>query len=99
MECYSEWAGPCKAITSTLKTLYFSYSDRPIKFYTVGACQTAPAQCRQWAACLLPHLLLVLLLQVNADKVKDKALDQYRSKCQPAFLLFKVSKRPMPTNP
>lgn len=47
VECYAEWAGPCKAITSTLKTLYFSYSDRPIKFYTVGACRIAPARCRQ----------------------------------------------------
>eukprot|EP00878_Enallax_costatus_P021079 GHUV01022301.1.p1 GENE.GHUV01022301.1~~GHUV01022301.1.p1 ORF type:complete len:116 (+),score=31.95 GHUV01022301.1:141-488(+) len=36
VECYSEWAGPCKAIQSTLKALYFSLSDRPLKFYTVN---------------------------------------------------------------
>jgi hypothetical protein len=35
LECYNEWAGPCKPIQSTLKALYFSLSDRPLKFYTV----------------------------------------------------------------
>lgn len=36
VECYSEWAGPCKSVVSTLKSLYFSMSERPIKFYTVN---------------------------------------------------------------
>jgi hypothetical protein len=36
VECYSEWAGPCKAVVSTLKSLYFAFNDRPIKFYTVS---------------------------------------------------------------
>lgn len=40
VECYREWAGPCKSVVSTLKSLYFSMSERPIKFYTV----------RVWAA-------------------------------------------------
>lgn len=29
-------------------------------------------------------------VQVNTDKVKEKVLDPYRSKCQPVFLLYKV---------
>jgi hypothetical protein len=37
LECYSDWAGPCKPIQATLKALYFSLSDRPLKFYTVRA--------------------------------------------------------------
>jgi hypothetical protein len=36
VECYSEWAGPCKSVVSTLKSLFFSMSERPIKFYTVS---------------------------------------------------------------
>lgn len=30
-------------------------------------------------------------MQVNADKVKDKGMEPYRNKCQPVFLLYKVS--------
>jgi hypothetical protein len=37
LECYNEWAGPCKPIQATLKALYFSLSDRPLKFYNVRA--------------------------------------------------------------
>ncbi|WIA40133.1 hypothetical protein OEZ86_013534 [Tetradesmus obliquus] len=36
LECYNDWAGPCKPIQATLKALYFSLSDRPLKFYTVN---------------------------------------------------------------
>lgn len=32
------------------------------------------------------------LEQANADKVKDKTLEAYRNKCQPVFLLFKVTR-------
>lgn len=51
IECYSEAFGPCKPIVSTLKALYFSLNDRPIKFYTVslsrakGNVQAAAAAC------------------------------------------------------
>ena len=31
-----ELVGPCKAIQSTFKRLYFDFSDRPLKFYTVA---------------------------------------------------------------
>jgi hypothetical protein len=37
LECYNDWAGPSKPIQATLKALYFSLSDRPLKFYTVRA--------------------------------------------------------------
>lgn len=36
VELYQSWAGPCKAVQSTLKRLYFDFSDRPLKFYTVA---------------------------------------------------------------
>jgi hypothetical protein len=36
VECYNDWAGPCKAIASTLKSLCFSFNDMPLKFYTVS---------------------------------------------------------------
>lgn len=35
VELYQGWSGPCKAIASTFKRLYFDFSDRPLKFYTV----------------------------------------------------------------
>lgn len=35
IECYQNWCGPCKAITSTFKKLYFDLGDKPLKFYTV----------------------------------------------------------------
>lgn len=35
----------------------------------------------------------ITILQVNTDKVKEKVLDQYRNKCQPVFLLYKVNKQ------
>ncbi len=54
VECYSGWAGPCKAVASSLKTLFFSYSDRPIKFYTVSAqaVSTAFLSLASWATML-----------------------------------------------
>jgi len=36
VELYQSWSGPCKAIQSTFKRLYFDFSDRPLKFYTVA---------------------------------------------------------------
>ena len=37
IEVYQGWCGPCKAIQSTFKKLFFDLNDRPIKFYTVRA--------------------------------------------------------------
>mmetsp|Transcript_38366 Transcript_38366/g.97151 ORF Transcript_38366/g.97151 Transcript_38366/m.97151 type:complete len:112 (+) Transcript_38366:177-512(+) len=34
VEMYQEWSGPCKAIQSTFKRIYFDNSDAPLKFYT-----------------------------------------------------------------
>lgn len=36
VELYQSWSGPCKVVASTLKGLYFNFSDRPLKFYTVA---------------------------------------------------------------
>lgn len=36
VELYSNWCGPCKAILSTFKRLYFELGDRPLKFCTVN---------------------------------------------------------------
>ncbi|GFH18903.1 flagellar outer dynein arm light chain 5, thioredoxin-like protein [Haematococcus lacustris] len=36
-EVYQGWAGPCKAIVSTFKRIFFDSGDRPLKFYTVDA--------------------------------------------------------------
>uniref|UniRef100_A0A7S0RNS7 Thioredoxin domain-containing protein n=1 Tax=Chlamydomonas leiostraca TaxID=1034604 RepID=A0A7S0RNS7_9CHLO len=37
VELYSTWSGPCKAIISTFKRIYFDAGDRPLKFFTVDA--------------------------------------------------------------
>lgn len=37
IEVYQGWCGPCKAIQSTFKKLFFDLNDRPLKFYTVCA--------------------------------------------------------------
>lgn len=37
LEVYNEWCGPCKAINSTLKRMYFDHGDRGLKFFTVEA--------------------------------------------------------------
>jgi hypothetical protein len=103
VECYSGWAGPCKAVASSLKALFFSYNDRPIKFYTVSASSSSSGipqpvcyhffsspETAAWSNYLLPNPDYIIL-QVNTDKVKEKGLDQYRNKCQPVFLLYKVN--------
>ncbi len=36
VEVYQSWCGPCKAVASILKKLYFDMSDKPLKFYTVS---------------------------------------------------------------
>eukprot|EP00879_Flechtneria_rotunda_P012517 GHRR01013069.1.p1 GENE.GHRR01013069.1~~GHRR01013069.1.p1 ORF type:complete len:117 (+),score=15.12 GHRR01013069.1:363-713(+) len=36
VECYSDWAGPCKPVVATLRSLYYSLSDKPVKFYAVN---------------------------------------------------------------
>lgn len=43
VEVYQGWCGPCKAINSTFKRLYFDLSDRPLKFYTVSNEHTTAA--------------------------------------------------------
>lgn len=71
VECYSEWAGPCKAVVSTLKSLYFAFNDRPIKYYTVSMSATDEQQKRAFneharlsqrctSAVLNPQLFLIL---------------------------------------
>ncbi|KAK3269577.1 hypothetical protein CYMTET_21992 [Cymbomonas tetramitiformis] len=34
IDCHAGWCGPCKAIQSTFKRIFFEYGDKPIKFYT-----------------------------------------------------------------
>eukprot|EP00976_Prorocentrum_cordatum_P115520 1196024-Prorocentrum_minimum.AAC.8 len=31
IDCHPEWCGPCKAIKSTFRKIFFDYGDRPIK--------------------------------------------------------------------
>eukprot|EP00798_Chlamydomonas_sp_ICE-L_P014209 gene14209-20179_t len=35
IELYQTWCGPCKAIQSTFKRIYFDAGDRPLKFFTL----------------------------------------------------------------
>lgn len=35
VEVYQSWCGPCKAVQSTFKRIFFDLSDRPLKFYSV----------------------------------------------------------------
>ncbi|KAF5830571.1 flagellar outer dynein arm light chain 5, thioredoxin-like protein [Dunaliella salina] len=37
VELYPAWCGPCKAIQSTFKRIYFDAGDRPLKFFTADA--------------------------------------------------------------
>ncbi|KAG2493731.1 hypothetical protein HYH03_007954 [Edaphochlamys debaryana] len=37
IEIYQGWCGPCKAVQSTFKRLYFDLNDRPLKFFSVAA--------------------------------------------------------------
>jgi len=37
IDVHQDWCGPCKAIQSTFKRIYFDYGDRPLKFYTASA--------------------------------------------------------------
>lgn len=34
VELYPDWCGPCKAIQSTFRRIYFDAGDRPLKFFT-----------------------------------------------------------------
>jgi len=34
IDCHQNWCGPCKAIQSTFKRIFFDYGDKPMKFYT-----------------------------------------------------------------
>lgn len=36
VEVFQSWCGPCKAVQSTFKKLYFDLNDRPLKFYSVS---------------------------------------------------------------
>mmetsp|Transcript_783 Transcript_783/g.1642 ORF Transcript_783/g.1642 Transcript_783/m.1642 type:complete len:132 (-) Transcript_783:192-587(-) len=36
IDCHPEWCGPCKAIKSTFRKIFFDYGDRPLKFYTAN---------------------------------------------------------------
>mmetsp|Transcript_10338 Transcript_10338/g.17974 ORF Transcript_10338/g.17974 Transcript_10338/m.17974 type:complete len:111 (-) Transcript_10338:502-834(-) len=36
VEVYGSWCGPCKAIVSVFKRIYFDAGDRPLKFFTVS---------------------------------------------------------------
>ncbi|KAG2450614.1 hypothetical protein HYH02_004454 [Chlamydomonas schloesseri] len=37
VEVFQSWCGPCKAVQSTFKKLYFDLNDRPLKFFSVSA--------------------------------------------------------------
>lgn len=75
IEVYQSWCGPCKAVASILKKLYFDMSDKPLKFYTVRlarcrsaaingvASSTAFNSCRcrcHDIACVFSRLLVML---------------------------------------
>mmetsp|Transcript_148 Transcript_148/g.281 ORF Transcript_148/g.281 Transcript_148/m.281 type:complete len:129 (+) Transcript_148:128-514(+) len=36
IDCHSDWCGPCKAIMSTFRKIFFDFGDRPLKFYTAN---------------------------------------------------------------
>ena len=37
VDVHQTWAGPCKAIQSTFKRIFFDHGDKPMKFYTADA--------------------------------------------------------------
>lgn len=99
IEVYSSWAGPCKAIQSTLKRIYFDAGDRPLKMFTVcGACSCLG--CRplcidgSTGAMLttVKTFTLRVLRQLDAEKVAG--FEEYRGKCQPVYLFYKVCAQP-----
>eukprot|EP00877_Chromochloris_zofingiensis_P013849 jgi/Chrzof1/8718/Cz03g21230.t1 len=55
VEVYQGWCGPCKAIASTFKRLYFEMSDRPLKFYTVNADKVQGLE--KYRGCCQPQFL------------------------------------------
>ena len=46
IDCYRQWCGPCKAVVSTFKRIYFDLGDRPLKVRrrrtSVWACGSPP---------------------------------------------------------
>ena len=39
IDVHQKWCGPCKAIQSTFKRIFFDYGDKPMKFFTADATQ------------------------------------------------------------
>ena len=37
IDVHQSWTGPCKAIQSTFKKIFFEHGDKPIKFFTADA--------------------------------------------------------------
>ena len=37
IDVHQSWSGPCKAIQSTFKRIFFDYGDKPMKFFTADA--------------------------------------------------------------
>lgn len=66
VEVYQSWCGPCKAVQSTFKRLYFEFTDRPLKFYSVSHAGgwSSPSDCRHLPPApvgALKHLRLCLV--------------------------------------
>jgi hypothetical protein len=36
VDCHQGWCGPCKAITTTLRKIFFEFGERPLKMYTAN---------------------------------------------------------------
>ena len=36
VDCHQGWCGPCKAITNTLRRIFFEFGERPLKMYTAN---------------------------------------------------------------
>uniref|UniRef100_A0A061SHR5 Flagellar outer arm dynein 14 kDa light chain lc5 n=1 Tax=Tetraselmis sp. GSL018 TaxID=582737 RepID=A0A061SHR5_9CHLO len=73
VELYQEWSGPCKAVQSTFKRIYFEMSDSPLKFYT--ACVNKVSSLAQYEGSCEPLFLFYKdgqeLQRVQGVKVPD----------------------------
>ncbi len=94
VELYQSWCGPCKAIISTFKRIYFDAGDRPLKFFTVrsgfcGRSGRGPGQAEGTLTRVRAHVFTPA--QVDANQVPG--FEEYAGKSQPVFLFYKVSRR------
>lgn len=56
VEIYQSWSGPCRAIQSTFKRIYFDNADSPLKFYTADA--TAVPELKAYVGSCEPVFIL-----------------------------------------